>query len=144
MTARFAVLCAAALAVSNSANAQDARPVRFWINVTDFTLSTTDKLRQYRVTPDVPIPTSLVGWTCKATAPTFEQFPGTKADPANGVPAMPASVYQRSVITCTSKSGSVKASAMCRLTAENEFGSGEMEITDAAGHEDWVGVACRN
>jgi hypothetical protein len=57
---------------------------------------------------------------------------------------MAASVFQYADVVCASKSGSVKARATCRLTAEDEFGHGDVDVTDATGHEVWVGVACRN
>jgi hypothetical protein len=144
MNAKAALLIVAALTLSERAGAQDARPVRFWINVTDLALPVKDLLRQYKLTPDAPIPAALVGWTCKATAATITQTPAARAAPEIGVPATAGAIFQSADLVCTSKSGSVTTSASCMLSAADQFGSGELRITDVTGHQVWVGVACRN
>jgi hypothetical protein len=127
MNAKAALLIVAALTLSERAEAQDTRPVRFWINVTDFALPE-DQRRLIPLIPDSPIPARLVGWTCKTSPVT------TISTPAS----------QSADVVCTSKSGTVKASAKCALSASDQFDKGELRITDVVGHEVWVGVACRN
>ncbi len=138
------VLLAVVLTFSEAGDAQEARPIRFWINVNDFTRPVSDTLHQFQVTPNAVIPTPLVGWTCKASEISLKQWPATKADPAHGIQAAPAAMYQSVDLVCASKAGSVSASAVCFLSTADEFSADDVKITDPAGHSAWIGVACKN
>ncbi len=123
------------------AKAQEARPIRFWVNVSDFGQPHIAS-NQYQWTADTVIPVSIVGWTCKTKPIVLGQFPAVKA--GNGLPASAAVVYQSADIVCSSKCGTVSATAMCTLSAGDEHSVEDIRITDSTGHHFWIGAACRN
>jgi hypothetical protein len=128
---------------SGNAKAQDARPVRFWINVSDFSQQPVSS-KQYRWVPDTVIATSIVGWTCKTKQIALRQSSSMKADPTYGLPAQAASMYQSGDVVCSSTCGTVSATAICTLSSADQSSLEDIRITDIAGHTVWVGVACRN
>jgi hypothetical protein len=136
-------LVAAAVTLSGVVSADDARPVHFWVTVIDFTKPHPSPT-QYQLTPNAVLPTSLTGWTCKATDVALIQTPSdTPAPPSAGAP--PRSPYRQSAdVVCTSKAGGVKATASCALTSSDASDEEHMKITDSDGHLNWVSVACRN
>jgi hypothetical protein len=114
------------------AGAQDARPIRFWSQVTDFS-QTKPRTQQYRL-ENAMIPTPLVGWTCRSTAPNVYEVPAGEI--RSGV------VGQRGTVTCSSKAGSVAATAMCAFSSARSNDEAHATISDLAGHTAWIGVAC--
>jgi hypothetical protein len=143
---RFAVLLGAALTLSGTVNAQEARPIRFWVSVMELgATAPKDAVHNYQV-PISAIPTPLVGWMCQTSAIRLNQYPGNKAMVVNGmnIPASAPYVYQSADLACLSKSGKVEASASCTLTSENVSDHGEIRITDVAGRPVWVGIHCDN
>jgi hypothetical protein len=119
-------------AVAVDAAAQDARPIRFWCQVTDFSQSK-PRTQQYRLENAI-IPTPLVGWTCRSTAPELYEVPAS--DVSAGM------VGDRGNVTCSSKSGSVAVTAMCVLSSAGSNDEAHATISDLAGHTAWIGVAC--
>jgi hypothetical protein len=152
------------------ASAQEARPIRFWVVVTDTsrkalpghlqpsrrftppTLTThTLPERGDKETPGV-VPTPLDGWIC-TVEPVFQgMIPATPAAPASvfdGVsipasPARPAYVFQITTVACSSVSGQVTVSASCNLTSESVNNSGELHMSDAKGHSMDLTLVCSN
>jgi hypothetical protein len=84
--------------------------------------------------PNITIPTSLAGWTCRTGARLETQ----NDEAINGV-------WQVGAFTCASASGQVDSTVGCLLTSEPE-GLRENKITvrDAAGHAVTLRLACSN
>jgi hypothetical protein len=135
----------AALSISHATHADPARPLRFWVNTTDFSKkdATGHVLMQtFTWTAGATVPSSLVGWNCKLGEIRLVQ--NAAIPPSAGFAGAPASMSQAASLVCASVSGSVKATAFCSLQSDDEFAHEELDVTDAAGHEVMLNAGCRN
>jgi hypothetical protein len=129
--ARRAIQVAAALSLAvwpAEGGAQQARPVRFWA-FTQY-LGTVSPRYYARTDAVVAVPTPLEGWTCTL-------------DPVHQS-TLPKIIFQSTDLVCTCPYGSVRDSAPCNLTSEDEHSVSTFVITDS--QKRWVTlvVGCQN
>jgi hypothetical protein len=140
---KVAVVVGAVASLSAPAIAeQDARPVVFWATIIDPAHPAVPL--SYRGVPGTFPTASVSGWSCTAAAPHLLTSPAVAADPAHGVPAMPATIGQTADLTCTTASGSVSVTAVCMLTSGDASDDGHFTVKDAQGHAAEVSIHCAN
>jgi hypothetical protein len=131
-----------AASLSDSARAQDARPVLFWASIVD-PLHPAVPL-SYRAVPGTFPAASVAGWMCSASPPHIYNSAGMAGDPEHGVSAVPPSIGQSADLTCTTAGGSVSVTALCMLSSADTSDDGHFTLADAQGHSVELAIHCAN